>query len=185
MDASGTECDCPSATSRGTRYRAMASSCPQRTLMGHLARTLFREKVRTKRRTGDEEPLGMPFNHAIAAGSVFRGCAADIGRSLSAFRSPRRVIFSVLPGLPRSYRQFRSAAYFIIRPAVQLRQAITAQSNTANKASCGFVSRAKPAAVKIAAGNPSVRMLDVVLTVCWTNRSIGLSKIALDNELAD
>ena len=73
-------------------------------------------------------------------------------------------------------------AYFIKRPVIQLRQAIIAQSKTAERASCGLVRRAKPTAVKIVTGNPSVRMPEAVITVCWMSCNVSLTEITSDNE---
>ena len=53
----------------------------------------------------------------------------------------------------------------IARPTVQLKQVMMEQSEKAESASVGLVRRAKPTEVKIATGNPNVRMIEVVLTV--------------------
>lgn len=53
----------------------------------------------------------------------------------------------------------------IARPIAQLRQVMMEQSEKAERASNGLVRRAKPTRVKIATGNPNVRMIAVVLTV--------------------
>jgi len=66
----------------------------------------------------------------------------------------------------RTDQRFQSGMTVLIaRPTVQLKQVMMEQSEKAESASVGLVRRAKPTEVKIATGNPNVRMIEVVLTV--------------------